>query len=119
MNISRSGLPMSTAPCRIRQFQVNPCVILHIISFDRGELKLHTQLRSPVQNALISQLRQDQVGLRSVFFVPKSKLLDCYKNRPQVIANTEQLLGQCGFDFVFKESKNKVFCGRSGRSTAF
>src|SRR5699024_7216642 len=30
-----------------------------------------------------------------------------YQDCPQLIANTERLLGACSFDFVFKESKNK------------
>src|SRR5690606_27269807 len=48
-----------------------------------------------------------QVAQRNEVFIPRAKLLACYKDCPQVISNTEQLLGQCGFDFVFKESKNK------------
>src|SRR5690554_4260066 len=83
------------------------CVILHTVSFKAEDYKLHTQLRAIDHNLLISQLEPAQVGQSNEVFVPKDMLLNFYKDCPKVISNTEQLLGQCSFDFVFKESKNK------------
>jgi len=45
-------------------------------------------------------------GHRQVF-VQRDKLLACYRDCPQLIINTERLLGECSFDYTFKESKNK------------
>lgn len=83
------------------------CVILHTVSFAPEDFKLHTQLRAIDNNILISQLDPAQVARQDEVFVPKDKLLAYYRDFPQLITNTEQLLGQCSFDFVFKESKNK------------
>src|SRR5690606_2150853 len=86
---------------------VDRCVIHHTVSFESEDFKLHTQLRAIDNNILISQLDPAQVAQKDELFIPRDKLLAYYRDCPQLIANTEQLLGQCGFDFVFKESKNK------------
>src|SRR5690606_21036645 len=80
---------------------------LHTVSFEPEDFKLHTQLRVIDNNILISQLEPAQVGQSNEVFIPRDKLADFYKDCPKVISNTEQLLGHCSFDFVFKESKNK------------
>src|SRR5690606_26702504 len=86
---------------------IERCVILHTVSFEDEDYKLHTQLRAIDNNILISQLDPAQVAQRNEVFIPRDKLLAYYRDCPQLIANTEQLLGQCSFDFTFKESKNK------------
>src|SRR5690606_23043457 len=80
---------------------------LHTVSFALEDFKLHTQLRAIDNNILISQLDPAQVAQRNEVFIPRDKLLVYYMDCPQLVANTEHLLGQCGFYFVFKESKNK------------
>src|SRR5690606_1567069 len=62
----------------------------------------------------ISQLDPAQVAQGNEVFIPRDKLLACYRDCPRLVANTERLLGQRGFDFVFQESKNtKTFtCNR-------
>src|SRR5690606_22857903 len=93
---------------------VDRCVILHTVSFKSEDFKLHTQLRAIDNNILISQLDPAQVAQRDEVFIPRDKLLAYFRDCPQLIANTEQLLAQCGFDFTFKESKNKkTFTGNS------
>src|SRR5690606_14088684 len=86
---------------------IERCVILHTVSFEAEHFKLHTQLRAIDNNILISQLDPAQVAQRNEVFIPRDKLLAYYRDCPQLVANTEQLLGQCSFDFTFKESKNK------------
>src|SRR5690606_1168765 len=73
----------------------------------REEYKLHTQLRAIDHNLLISQLQAGQAGNREEVFMRRDVLLKHYRDCPQLVANTERLLGHCSFDFVFKESKNK------------
>src|SRR5690606_38802687 len=90
-----------------RTMPVDRCVVLHTVSFELVDFKLHTQLRAIDNNILISQLDPAQVAQRDEVFIPRDNLLAYYRDCPQLIANTEQLLGQCGFGFVFKESKNK------------
>src|SRR5690606_26510164 len=41
-------------------------------------------------------------------FVPKTQMLEWFKDTPQLIANTNKLLSQCSFDFDFKSVKNKA-----------
>src|SRR5690606_13613007 len=86
---------------------IERCLILHTVTFDPEDFKLHTQLRAIDNNILISQLDPGQVAQRDEVFIPRDKLLAYYRDCPQLIANTEKLLEECRFDFVFKESKNK------------
>ncbi|HEY8970878.1 MAG TPA: PHP domain-containing protein, partial [Puia sp.] len=82
-------------------------VILQPVSFRKNDYKLHTQLRAISHNLLISQLEPGQVARHDEVFFTKVQLLNAYKNFPRIIRNTNQLLGQCCFDFDFKKIKNK------------
>ncbi|SEM63262.1 DNA polymerase III, alpha subunit [bacterium A37T11] len=89
-------------------------VILQPLSFMPDQYKLHMQLRAINHNLLISQLKPAQVALEDERPVARVKLLQAYKEFPQLIRNTNQLLGQCSFDFDFKEIKNKrTFTGNA------
>ncbi|HLU89771.1 MAG TPA: PHP domain-containing protein, partial [Cyclobacteriaceae bacterium] len=92
---------MDSTVCRER------CVVLQPVSFHPEDFKLHTQLRAIDHNLLISQLQADQTGAKEEVFLPRTVLMKHYRDCPQLIANTNRLLGQCSFDFVFKKSKNK------------
>src|SRR5690606_7309800 len=80
-----------------RTVPADRCVVLHTVSFEPEDFKLHTQLRAIDNNILISQLDPAQVAQSTEMFIPRDKLLAYYRDRPQLIANTEQLLGQCSF----------------------
>ncbi len=82
-------------------------VILSPVSFTRNDYTLHKQLRAIDHNILISQLEQHQFALSEERFVSKAKLMEAYRDFPQLIANTNKLLSQCSFDFDFKQVKNK------------
>src|SRR5690606_24401414 len=88
-----------------KNLPIERCVILHTVSFEQEDFKLHTQLRAIDNNILISQLDPAQLAQRNEVFVPRDKLLAFYRDCPELIANTERLLGECSFDFTFKESK--------------
>src|SRR5690606_15130161 len=83
-------------------------VILKPISFgDEQSHLLHRQLRAIDHNLLISQLKPTQIAAANEVFIPKTSLLQLYKDFPQLIQNTEKLLQECSFDFDFKEKRNK------------
>ncbi|WP_257668983.1 DNA polymerase III subunit alpha [Parapedobacter tibetensis] len=82
-------------------------VILASVSFHPQDYKLHSQLRAIDNNILISQLQSGQVAMPDDVFLPNVKLMECYKQFPQLIRNTNRLLAQCAFDFDFKKVKNK------------
>lgn len=83
-------------------------VILKPLSFgDEQSHLLHRQLRAIDHNLLISQLKPTQIAAANEVFIPKTSLLQLYKDFPQLIQNTEKLLQECSFDFDFKEKRNK------------
>ncbi|WP_343570954.1 PHP domain-containing protein [Sphingobacterium sp.] len=84
------------------------CVIMAPVSFRKADYTLHRQLRAIDNNLLISQLDVHQVASEDEMFVPKAKLMRFYSDLPQVLANTNRLLGQCPFDFDFGSVKNKA-----------
>ncbi len=90
-------------------------VILHPVSFNKGDYSFHTQLRAIDHNLLISQLQPEQQGHENEFFIPRHELLDHFRYFPEIIRNTENLLAQCSFSFDFAEIRNKKnFTGTPG-----
>ncbi|MGE8426317.1 MAG: DNA polymerase III subunit alpha [Sphingobacterium sp.] len=82
-------------------------VILAPVSFKSADYKLHCQLRAIDHNILYSQLEKSQVAPKDEVFITRVKLLELYQQFPQLIANTNRLMGQCSFDMDFKKIKNK------------
>lgn len=83
-------------------------VIWKPVTFENAEgHQLHKQLRAINQNILLSQLMPFQHADSSELLCRKDELLDCYKDFPQVIANTEHLLWDSSFSFDFETPKNK------------
>lgn len=111
----------------IRRHQVNKVVlaakhdlerfvILQTVSFKSENYMLHKQLRAIDNNILISQLEEQHIGRADETFISKSDLIAAYRSVPELIENTEKVLGACDFDVEFSGSKNvKHFTGsRSG-----
>jgi error-prone DNA polymerase len=90
-------------------------VVLHPVTMlNKSEFQLHQVLRAVDRNVVLSKLPPEQQALRNEYFVPIDKLLKCYENYPQIVANTIRLLDDCAFehDFSSKERKNrKSFLG--------
>ena len=84
------------------------CVILATVSFRRADYTLHRQLRAIDNNLLISQLNPDQVAAEDEVFIPRVKLMRLFSELPQLLANTNRILGQCSFGFDFTSVKNKA-----------
>jgi len=83
------------------------------VSFcDPEQYKLHRQLRAIDHNLLISQLAPGQYADAKEVFPVKQQLLDAYREFPELIRNTEQLLARCRFGFAFDTVRNKkLFTG--------
>lgn len=94
-------------------------VILHPVSFAPGDYAFHKQLRAIDNNILISQLKPEQHGQPNETLIPRQALLDQYRDFPELIRNTNNLLAQCSFSFDFKERKNKkTFTGSPAEDRA-
>src|ERR1043165_6667672 len=83
------------------------CVILKPVSFkNNAGYTLHRQLRAIDHNLLLSQLKVTQYAPTSEVFCTHRRLLDRFRDFPQIIKNTEDLLAECSFSFDFKTTKN-------------
>ena len=90
-------------------------VILFPVTFaNETEYNLHCNLRAIDKNILFSRLRPEQLAASDEMMIPEKDVRNLYKDYPQVIRNTEQLLGDCSIDFDFSTQKNrKTFTGNS------
>lgn len=84
------------------------CVILAPVSFRKADYTLHRQLRAIDNNLLISQLGDEQIATEDEVFIPRVKLMRLFSDLPQLLANTNRILGQCSFSFDFTSVKNKA-----------
>ena len=84
------------------------CVILAPVTFAAHDHKLHRQLRAIDHNLLFSQLEPHMVAPADEVFVSRPQLMAHYRDFPQLIRNTNRLLGQCTFEFDFRSMKNKA-----------
>ncbi len=84
------------------------CVILAPVSFRKADYTLHRQLRAIDNNLLISQLGNEQIAADDEVFIPRVKLMRLFSDLPQLLANTNRILGQCSFSFDFTSVKNKA-----------
>ncbi|MCX6248835.1 MAG: DNA polymerase III subunit alpha [Bacteroidetes bacterium] len=94
---------------------LNRAVILFPVTFTgEKEYELHCNLRAVDNNILFSRLRPGQHAAADEMMIPEEKVRDLYKEYPDLIRNTEQLLGKCSIDFNFSSHKNrKTFTGNS------
>jgi len=84
------------------------CVIIAPVSFRKTDYTLHRQLRAIDNNLLISQLNKGQIAAEDEVFIPRVKLMRLFADLPQLLANTNRILGQCSFSFDFTSVKNKA-----------
>lgn len=89
-------------------------VIWQPVTFiNRRGYNLHTLMRAVKNNVLVTHLEPTQIAEVNEVLYPKDVLLKAYERFPEIIANTEKLLGHCSFSFDFKEQKNKKVFGAS------
>lgn len=83
-------------------------IVWQPVSFSDAEsFELHQNLRAIDNNVLLSKIENSDLANTDEYMVHIDKLLDKYRDFPQIIKNTERLVEDCSFDFDFKINKNK------------
>lgn len=94
--------------------RIHKMIILHPVTFTTPkEYELHKLLRAIDTNTLISKLTTEDYCHSDEIFMDKKLLLEKYKQYPQIIENTRDLVNNCNFEFDFKTPKNKKYFTRS------
>jgi DNA-directed DNA polymerase III PolC len=89
---------------------IDKMVILQPVTFKtKLDFNLHKILRAIDNNTLISKLSDTDYCRDTETFVNKKELLDQYRNYPQIIHNTADIIEDCSFDFDFSTPKNKQY----------
>lgn len=85
-------------------------VIFHPVTFTtKKEYNLHRILRAIDNNVLLSKLAENEVCRKSEYLRSPKDVLDAFKNFPQIIENTENILAQCSFEFSFDLPRNRKY----------
>ncbi|MFV5689521.1 DNA polymerase III subunit alpha [Flavobacterium sp. ZT3R25] len=92
-------------------------VILQSVTFrTKREFNLHKILRAIDTNVILSKLTVDDYCKTSEVMIPLEELLVKFEEYPQIIANTQELMDECHFEFDFKTPKNKKYYSGSQES---
>ena len=84
------------------------CVIMQPVTFrDQEEYELHLNLRAIHRNTLISKLTTGQHAVPGEIMMSPSQIRQAFDYFPEIINNTEKLIGECSFEFNYKTCKNK------------
>ncbi len=79
-------------------------VVLQTVSFQSKKgFNTHRLLRAIANNTLLSKLSKTEQGLETDVFIPESEIKDAFKEFPQIIKNTEQIIKDCNVDYDFSE----------------
>ncbi len=83
-------------------------LILHPVSFRcKRDFNIHRLLRAIDNNTLLSKLPKSEEAQPDETMRSAGELMDIFKNHPQIIENTKQLIDSCSIHFEFKGFKNK------------
>lgn len=84
-------------------------VVQQAVSFrNQTDFNAHRLLRAIDLNIVLSKLPQQEQGSKSERMVPIFELLDAFRDFPQIIENTNDLVSKCSVKFTFDEkSKNQ------------
>ncbi|WP_197464742.1 PHP domain-containing protein [Sphingobacterium populi] len=74
---------------------------------DKPSYKLHCILRAIDRNVLLSRLSREDCCRPDEHFRLIQDLHAIFQDYPQIVANTQQLLASCSFDFDYTTPKNK------------
>ncbi|MCK0157268.1 DNA polymerase III subunit alpha [Cellulophaga sp. F20128] len=90
---------------KYKRFQ-DKLVIQQPVTFrNKRDFNAHRLLRAIANNTLLSKLQQTEQGRPSEQMLPLADLLETYKDFPNIIKNTENLMAQCQISFGFGESR--------------
>ncbi len=85
--------------------QRHKLVVLQPVSFqNRKAFNTHRLLRAIDNNTLLSKLSLEEQGLETDRLLPPDELYAIYKEYPELIENTKQLLAKCHISFDFSQT---------------
>ena len=73
----------------------------------RDDYSIHTHLRAVDNNTLLSKINREHLAAKDEHFLTMDKLLEAYRSYPEIIRNTESVIGDCQIGFDFSTVKNK------------
>jgi len=83
-------------------------LIHHPVTFgDEKGYDIHQNLRAIDNNILLSKLKPEMLAHESEWMIETDQLLKPFRDFPQIIKNTERILGDCGIDYDYRTFKNK------------
>lgn len=92
---------------KLKNFQ-EKLVILQPVTFrHKRDYNVHRLLRAIDNNTLLSRLPKSEEALPNEIMLNHDKLLEIFKDFPQIIKNTLRLISSCSIHFTFHVSKNK------------
>lgn len=98
-------LKLFSSPFRYRQEKL---LIMQPVTFGgREDYAIHAHLRAVDNNTLLSKIKGEHLAAKDEHFLPPDKLLEAFRGYPEIIRNTESLIGNCRIDFDFSTTKNK------------
>ena len=84
--------------------QQEKLVVLQTVSFQNKKgFNTHRLLRAIDNNTLLSKLSKDEQGSEFDMAIPPEMIKEQFKEFPQLIKNTEEILKQCNCDFDFSD----------------
>jgi DNA-directed DNA polymerase III PolC len=102
-----------------RQEYIHKFVVLHAVTFLPPEKKdkklvykdhnVHRLLRCIAHNTLLSKLAEHQQANKEEFMMPEAVIKKQFEHYPELIKNTEDLIGQCSIDCQQGDDKKKKF----------
>ena len=85
--------------------QRHKLVVLQPVSFqNKKAFNTHRLLRAIDNNTLLSKLPLEEQGLETDRLLPPDELYAIYKEYPELIENTKQLLAKCDISFDFSQT---------------
>lgn len=91
--------------------------ILQSVTFsNKREFNLHKILRAIDTNIILSKLTETDYCRTSEKMLPLESLLPYYESYPEIIANTQQIIDSCNFEYNFTTPKNKKFFTENRKS---
>lgn len=83
-------------------------VVLQPVTFrHKRDYNIHRLLRAMDNNVLLSRLPITEQTSASEIIVPKTELKKAFKDYPEIIQNTNQILAECSAEFEYGTNKNK------------
>ena len=91
----------------LRNYQEKLVVLQPVTFRNKRDFNVHRLLRTMDNNTLLSLLPKSEEASPDEIMFQQDKLLEKFREFPQIIENTKHLIESCFIEFTFKEAKNK------------